>query len=195
MAAESKRKRNYATEYLIRIARGLGAGKSRSQARGHARAVDLPSTAAPQPFKRSEPLEDALKLMKQGVSQKEAAKRAGVSAETLRRFQKGNTTSRREGRRWVIADTRPVSVVMATRGKMRSVTVSHDAASDISRHWIAINHFLDSNRPTHLAAFVGKGLRDSKGAFHPFETRPNVLRKLDSAGELSFIDIYRQTVQ
>jgi hypothetical protein len=63
MATGSKRKRNYANEYLIRIARGLTGGKSRSQARGHARAVDLPSNASPQPFKRSEPLEDALKLM------------------------------------------------------------------------------------------------------------------------------------
>jgi hypothetical protein len=133
--------------------------------------------------------------MKKGVSQKEAARQAGVSAETLRRFQKSNTTSQRKGRRWVIVDTRPVSVVMATRSKMRPVTVSHDASSDISRHWIAINLFLETNDPSHLAAFVGKGLRDSSGAFHPFETRPNVLRKLDSAGELSFVDIYLQTVQ
>ena len=133
--------------------------------------------------------------MKKGVSQKEAARQAGVSAETLRRFQKGNTTSRKEGRRWVIVDTRPVSVVMATRGKMRSVTVSHDAASDISRHWISINHFLETNDPSHLATFVGKGLRDTSSAFHPFETRPNVLRRLDSIGELSFVDIYRQTAQ
>jgi hypothetical protein len=195
MTSNSKRKRNYAKEYLIRIARGLAGGKSRSQARGHARAADLPSKAGPQPFKRSEPLEDALKLMKKGVSQKEAAKQAGVSAETLRRFQKANTTSQREGRRWVIVDTRPVSVVMATQGKMRTVTVSHDASSDISRHWIAINLFLETNNPSHLAAFVGRGLRDSKGVFHPFETRPNVLRKLDSVGELSFVDIYRQTAQ
>jgi hypothetical protein len=50
--------------------------------------------------------------MKTGVSQKEAAKQAGVSAETLRRFQKANTTSQREDRRWVIIDIRPVSVVM-----------------------------------------------------------------------------------
>jgi hypothetical protein len=102
MATESKRKRNYATEYLIRIARGLAGGKSRSQARGHAKAADLTSNASPQPFKRSAPLEDALKLMKKGVSQKEAAKQSGVSAETLRRFQKANTTSEREGRRWAI---------------------------------------------------------------------------------------------
>jgi hypothetical protein len=195
MASKPKRIRDYAKEYLIRIARGLAGGKSRSQARGHAKAADLASNASPQPFKRSEPLEDALKLMKKGVSQKEAARQAGVSAETLRRFQKANTTSRRNGRRWLISDTRPVSVVMATRGKMRSVTVSHDASSDISRHWIAINLFLENNDPSHLAAFVGKGLRDSNGAFHPFETRPNVLRKLDSVGELKFVDIYRQTVQ
>jgi hypothetical protein len=199
MASKPKRKRkktrNYALEYLIRIARGLASGRSRAQARGHARAADLPSNASRQPFKRSEPLEDALKLMKKGVSQKEAAKQAGVSAETLRRFQKTNTTSQRIGRRWLISDTRPVSVVMATRGKVRSVTVSHDAASDISRHWIAINEFLDTNDSAHLAAFVGKGLRDINGVFHPFETRPNVLRRLDSVGELSFVDIYRQTAQ
>jgi hypothetical protein len=199
MASKSKRKqkktRNYALEYLIRKARGLEDGRSLSQARGHARAVDLPSTTTPQPFKRSEPLENGLKLMKQGVSQREAAKQVGVSPETLRRFQKLNTTSRRKGRRWLISDTRPVSVVMATRGKMRSVTVSHDASSDISRHWIAINLFLETNDPSHLVAYVGKGSRDTTGVFHPFETRPNVLRKLDSVGELSFVDIYRQTAQ
>ena len=88
-----------------------------------------------------------------------------------------------------------MSVVMATRGRMRDVTVPHEASSDISRHWIAINLFLETNNPAHLGTFVGKGLRDASGAFHPFETRPNVLRKLDSVGELSFVDIYRQTVQ
>ena len=172
MASNSKRKRNYAKEYLIRIARGLAVGKSRSQARGHARAADLPSNASPQPFKRSEPLEDALKLMKKGVSQKEAAKQAGVSAETLRRFQKANTTSHRKGRRWLISDTRPVSVVMATRGKMRDVTVTHDASSDISRHWIAINLFLETNNPSHLGRFVGKGLRIAAARFIPSRPAP-----------------------
>ncbi len=195
MASKSKRKRNYPKEYLIRIARGLGIGKSRAQARGHARANDLADEGRSQPFKKSNPLEGALKLMKDGLSQREAARQVGVSPERLRRFQKLNTTSRKEGRRWIISDTRPVSVVMATRGKMRDVTVPHDVSSDISRHWIAINLFLETNDPSHLAAFVGKGLRDSDGAFHPFETRPNVLRKLDSVGELSFVDIYRQTVQ
>jgi hypothetical protein len=42
---------------------------------------------------------------------------------------------------------------------------------------------------------VGLGLRDFQSQFWPFETRPNVLGKLDSAGELSFVELYRQTVQ
>lgn len=199
MASKSKRPRkrirNYVREYQIRIAQGLAGGKSRSEARGHARAADVGESARRLPFDRSNVLENALKLMKQGVSQRDAAKQVSVSPETLRRFQKLNTTSVKAGRRWIISDTRPVTVVMATRGKMRDVTVTHDASSDISRHWIAINLFLETNDPSHLALFVGKGLRDTSGAFHPFETRPNVLRKLDSVGELSFVDIYRQTVQ
>ena len=100
MASNSNRKRkktrNYALEYLIRKARGLEDGRSLAQARGHARAVDLPSGTTPHPFKRSEPLENGLKLMKQGVSQKEAAKQVGVSPERLRRFQQLNTTSQRK---------------------------------------------------------------------------------------------------
>jgi hypothetical protein len=134
--------------------------------------------------------------MKGGASQREAAKAVGVCAETLRRFEKQNTTSRREGRRRVISDTRPAPpIVMATRGKMRDVTVSVDATSDIGRHWVAINKFLDTNDPAPLQPFVGLGLQDVKGRFHPFETRPNVLRRMDSAGELSFVEIYRQTAQ
>jgi hypothetical protein len=70
---------------------------------------------------------------------------------------------------------------MATRGKLHEVTVSHDAASDIGRHWVAINGFLDSNDPLHLEPFVGQGLRDTRGRFWPFETRPNILRKLERA--------------
>jgi hypothetical protein len=195
MATKSKRIRDFKKEYLARIARGLASGKSRSQARGHARASDLPRLETPFPFDKANALENALKLLKQGATQKQAAKSVGVSAETLRRFQKKNTASRREGRRWVIVDNRLVTVVMATRGKLHDITVTHYAASDIGRHWVAINKFLETNDPSHLEPFVGLGLRDTRGRFHPFETRPNVLRKLDSIGELSFVDIYRQTVQ
>jgi hypothetical protein len=195
MASKPKRKRNYAKEYLIRIAHGLARGKSRSAARGHAKASDLTQRQTPTFKDRRQPLEVALRLMKHGASQRDAAKTAGVSTERLRRFLSENTESTRQGRRWTIVDKRPVTVLMATRGKMHDVPVTHDASSDIGRHWVAINRFLETNDRSHLSPFVGLGLRDTKGRFHPFETRPNVLRKLDSAGELSFIDIYRQTAQ
>ena len=195
MASKSKRKRDYAKEYLIRIERGVARGKSRAQARGHAKASDLTQREAPLFKDRRAPLEQALKLMRHGATQRDAARHVGISTERLRRFVAENTETKREGRRWIIFDKRPVPVLMATRGKMRDVTVTHDASSDIGRHWAAINRFLETNDVSYLSPFVGLGLRDTKGGFHPFETRPNVLRKLDSAGELSFIDIYRQTAQ
>ena len=151
MAAKPKRKRDFAGEYKARIARGLASGKSRSQARGHAKASDLPQPETPAAVDRKDPLERALKLMKQGSSQKEAAKSVGVSTERLRRYLRQNTSSERKGGRWVIRDMRPVTVLMATRCKVRDVTVTRDAASDIGRHWVAVNKFLESNDPTTRA--------------------------------------------
>lgn len=191
MARKSKRQRNYKLEYQRRKARGLASGKSLAEARGHRQAADF----SPSLFKPNSPLEKALKLMKQGLTQRQAAKQVGVSTERLRRFQRENTASRREGRRWIISDRRPVGILMATRGRMREVVVPHNAASDIGKHWVAINKFLETNNPAYLEPFEGLGLRDIEGQLHPFETRPNVLRRLDSIGELSFVDIYRQTVQ
>jgi hypothetical protein len=195
MATKPKRIRDTKREYQARLAYGKASGKSRAQSRGHARAQDLPVGATAEPIDANNPLEKALKLMKQGTSQKQAAKTVGISTEKLRRYQKQNTVSVRQGRRWVISDSRPVSMVMATRGKIRTVTLSRDAGGDIGRHWVAINKFLETNDPTHLKPFNGRGLRDNQGLLHPFETRPKILRKLDSVGELSFVDIYRQTVQ
>jgi hypothetical protein len=100
----------------------LQAERAVHKAGGHARAGDLPKQTSPLPFEKENRLEKALKLMKQGATQKEAAKAAGLSAETLRRFQKQNTTSRREGRRWVIVDECPVTVVMATGCRKRHRT-------------------------------------------------------------------------
>jgi hypothetical protein len=73
---------------------------------------------------------------------------------------------------------------------MKSVTVAADDASEIGRYWSQVNKFLGSNKLDHLAPFVGKGVRDVRGRIHPFEVRPNVLRKLDAADELDFLEIY-----
>lgn len=186
--SKPRKARNYREEYKRRVAKALAAGKSRSAGRGHPTAADLPQL--PRPIERDTPLERALARLKHGETQRAAAKAERISVEKLRAHQKLNTTSVRQGRRWIISDRRPVSLWIATRGDMESVTVAADDASEIGRYWSQVNKFLASNRLDYLAPFVGKGVRDVRGRVHPFEVRPNVLRKLDSAGELDFLEIY-----
>ncbi len=183
-----RKKRDFREEYRRRIAKALAAGKSRSAARGHPTAADIPGLLAA--YDRDSRLERALTRIKRGETQKAAAKAEGISVEKLRAHQKLNTTSVRQGRRWIISDRRPISMWLATRGNIKSVTVPADEGSAISSYWSQVNKFLDTNKLEHLAPFVGKGVRDIEGRLHPFEVRPNILRKLDSAGELDFLEIY-----
>ena len=142
------------------------------------------------PIVRGDPRERALKLMRKGLSQASAARAAGVSVEQLRRFRLLNTTSQRRGGLWEIFDSRPQSFWIASDGKMRSVTLPNDEGGEVGRYWIAINEFLASNDADHLEPYIGRGIYDLNGRYWLFETRPNVLRKLDSVGELHFIEIY-----
>jgi len=79
---------------------------------------------------------------------------------------------------------------MVSRGKIGPVTVARDLGSEVSAHLHAINRFLDTNNRDHLLPFIGRGIRDLHGRFHQFEVDPNTLRRLDSIGELHFLEIY-----
>ena len=184
-----KRRRDFRREYQARISKGLASGKSRSAARGHARAVDLPKPP-PAPIDRDDPRERALRMMRHGSSQRAAAKAVGISVEQLRRYQLLNTTSQRQGGKWVIFDLRPQSFWIATNGQIKAVTIANEEGSLVGHYWSAVNSFLASNDPAHLDPYVGQGVRDVNGKFWPFEVRPNTLRKLDSIGELHFLEIY-----
>lgn len=183
------RKRNYKQEYQRRIERAVAAGKSRSAARGHPRAADLPSKPASR-IDRESPVEKALTRMLRGESQKSASKAEGISAERLRAFLKSNTTARRLGRQWVISDRRPQSFWMITRGQLRPVTLRREQGKWLSAHARAVNEFLSTNDPTPLEPFVLRAVKDVHGRVHPYETDPNTLRRLDSIGELHFLEIY-----
>jgi hypothetical protein len=185
------RGRDFRAEYQRRIAKGFAAGKSKSASRGHARAADLgPGSGV---IDRGSALERALSRMKRGDSQKLAAEAEGVSVERLRRFRQQNTGSIRQGRRWVIYDSRPQSYVIAHRGEMKSVVLPYDAGAEVGAYWNAVNRFLVTNDATHLRPYVGEGVRDLSGRFWEFEVRPNTLRRLDAIGELNFIEIYAET--
>ena len=182
-------RRNYKAEYQRRIAKALAAGKSRSAARGHPRAADLPRPE-PGPINRKDPRERALKLMRNGASQAKAARATGVSAEELSRYRQLNTTSQRQGREWVIFDTRPQAFQIANDGRQRAVVLANDEGSRVSGYWHAVNEFLATNDADQLEPYIGEGVYDVNDKLWIFETRPNVLRKLDSLGELHFIEIY-----
>jgi hypothetical protein len=182
------RKRNYRREYAERIQRGRRNGLSKSAARGHPTASDLSKPTGP--IDRQSPLEKALTRIKRGETQKSAAAAENVSVEKLRVYQKLNTASLRRGREWIIYDSRPLPMWVATDGKLKAVSVAADDASQVGLYWTGVNRFLESNRLSYIEPFQGEGVRDVNGRFFEFEARPNVLRKMDAFGELNFLEIY-----
>lgn len=181
--------RDYKAEYQRRIARGLTKGLSRSQARGHPKASETSSTSIA--FKdRSDKLEKALKMMKDGLSQKKAAQILHISAERLRAFMRGNTDANRTGRKWVIRDNRPEIYWIATAGRMKAVTLTKDEGSKVGLYWNAVHRFLDIGDYFHLDGLKETGVRDVQGKYYPFELGPNRLRRLESIDELNFLEIY-----
>ena len=186
---KSRKQRDYRAEYQRRISRGLATGKSRSAARGHSRAADLPKPD-PSSIDRDSALERALGHMRRGLSQSDAAKVSGVSVEALRCHRLLHTQSLREGRQWVIFDSRPQGFWIASKAKFVAVKLTNDEGSEISAYWSAVNRFLDTGEAEHLFPFEGDGVYDVKGRYHPYETRPNILRKMEAVGDLNFIEIY-----
>jgi len=55
----------------------------------------------------------------------------------------------------------------------------------------AVGQFLKTNDPKYLAEFKGRSVKDVKGSIFQFETDPNVLYRLSSAGNEPFEEIYR----
>ena len=133
--------RNYKGEYQHRIARGQAKGLTRSQARGHPRASEISDTVI-HPTDRTDRLERALKLMKEGISQKRAARALHISTERLRAFMRANTEASRKGRKWVIRDSRHEIYWIATGGRRKAVTLTWDEGSKVGLYWNAVNRFL-----------------------------------------------------
>jgi hypothetical protein len=186
----AKKPRDYAAEYRRRISRGLAKGLSRSQARGHARAGERTRPSAPSANPNG-PEESGLKMMKRGATLKEAARVNRISQERLRRYLRENTQASRTGRRWEIVDLRKFHFPIYSRGRIVELWLSADEAVKAGRYMSAVSRFLPTGDASILRPFIGQGVRDVRGEFHPFETNPNTLYRLDTAGELSVPEIYK----
>jgi hypothetical protein len=188
-----RRSRDYAAEYVRRIARGLAQGLTRSQARGH-------STPKEVPVRGSRPISDerlqlALRVLREEGSLAAAARAGKISPERFRTYATEKKIIEKDGRRWRTRSDLPRRVLLFTKGKSLAITVGNfETASMVGRFMSAVGRFLGEPKIALLAPFVGQSVRDITGKEHLFETRPNVLYRLVAAGEHTFEQIYRAVI-
>ncbi len=192
--------RDYSAEYARRIARVLRLGLSRSQARGHPR-IGEPYVSGMEVPAWDRRLETGVRLMRRrGYSAEEAVAEISepgrkVSAERLRRYLAETGAGEKRGGRWFVKeeDRRPRIVPTFSKGKQIEVSVaSYAEARKAGQFMSAVGWALNTNDPSYLEPFIGEGLTDVKGIFHPFETRMNTLYRLNEEGpEDVWILIYR----
>jgi hypothetical protein len=135
----------------------------------------------------------AIKAMKLGIPLRKAARSSGLSEQHLRRYIKENAGAVRVGRRWVFDDQRARQFPVYTDGELKTLTLRPYEASLAGYFMHAVRQFLPTGNRQLLAPYEGQGVTDIKGRFHRFETDPNRLYELDSAGELNFPEFYRIT--
>jgi hypothetical protein len=186
------RKRDYAAEYARRISRAATKGLSRSQARGHPKPgeASVSIRKVPKPI-ADDRLQRALRTLRQEKSLSAAAKAARLSPERLRRLAQSKGAIRKKGRRWIIDPDLERRMRLYSRGREIRVAVFGEAASKIGAYLNAIRSFTETNDYNLLQPFVGQSITDTAGKAHPFETNPNTLYRLTTAGEGTFEQVYR----
>ena len=182
------RQRDYRSEYQQRVARGVAAGRSRSQARGACQIRRAPIKQAP--ARDTARLRRGVKTFLQHGSIPAAAKAAGVSAERLRRELYEQRIAQREGHR-VQRLIREIEHHLASLE--RTIKVGFEAASLIGTYLNAVGKFLVTNDVLLLAPFEGVSVTDLSGKRHPFETDPNALYELTLTSSGTFEQVYRLT--
>ena len=189
-----KRKRDHKAEYRRRIERGIARGLSRSQARGHPKVGEAFVSTGPKAPRADAQFEAAVKLLREGNSQRAAAKVAGISVDRLRRFTYGHNLAKRIGRKWVMTDERPRRVPTLTQGEVKTVTVpGFDEASKAGSYWNDVGQFIRTNELEIILPYTADGLTDVKGRFFPFETDPNELHRIAATDTPPFHEIYQIT--
>lgn len=133
----------------------------------------------------------AIRALRKGKSLAAAARSAGIPPTQFGRYLIKNRIARRIGKRWVFYKRGKREFLrFFSDGQTLRVIVTPETASAIGRYMSAVGQFLKTNDRDHLKAFAGQSIKDLSRKEHPFETRPNVLYRLNAVPE-PFEEIYR----
>ena len=167
----------------------MAKGYSLSQARGHPKAGETyASGGVVQPDKR---LTDAIARIKSGESLTATSKSFHISRERLRQAVSEKGEYVRQGRRYQFIPRVRNDLPLYSEGESIRVLVDDDNASSLGEFMAGVRKFLRTNKIEHLAPFVGGGVTVINGRFHPFETDPETLYRLDAKGRAVFHQIYQ----
>jgi len=143
---------------------------------------------------RSNALEVLSLMRTKGHSLAQAARLAETTPRTVLKYAKSALSFTEGGRyRAKPSDRIPRSLRFPTADGLIAVTVrSSKTASKIGQYWAAVDHYLRTGDTEGLAQFRDKSIRTGNVTFE-FITDPRTLKRIASAGEIAFEDIYAFT--
>jgi hypothetical protein len=135
--------------------------------------------------KRYDPrLEMGLKHMRDGGSLAESAKKIGITPAQLRGYAVSSGIVERRAGKWHFKrDRRFRRMPLYVDGQRLIITVHNSkTASQIGAYMRAVRQFFETEDIRLLAPFQDQSVPDVHGKRYVFETRPNVLFRLDASG-------------
>jgi len=118
-----------------------------------------------------------------------------VSPEWVKHVAASKNAITKQGRRWIVNPKLPRRLLIYTRHRALPVLVGDSASASLAGSFMsAVAKFLGDPERELLEPFDGKGVADIRGKWHPFETDPNWLYRLATAGGETFEQVYRVVV-
>jgi len=144
---------------------------------------------------RRRALEALAQIRDFGLSPTQAAKRVGTTIRTMKRYLGPTLQRQKNGRYMARATDRLARRVrfLTPDGNIALTVRDSRVASKIARHQSAVNQYLRGKGTRALGAFEGQSVRVD-GARYAFVTDPETIEHLANAGEVSFEDLYVETI-
>lgn len=136
----------------------------------------------------------AIRHVKAGKSLSRAARLAHTSPRTVLKYAAGSLTKAAGVYVAQRVDHAPRRMKLMTPLGLTVETITGSrVASRVATYMSAVDHYLRTGDASRLRAFAGKAVRAGKQRF-PFITDPRTLRRLAYANEISFEDLYGDTL-